>query len=141
MSYFRKKMIKVMAVMLAVSGMIMGGSIALADTSSGSITVGRGESVNARTETEKTTATGTDAKITITSVVPTDDTISVNILNKYGNLACAEAATFRAIRVSTTKTLTYMDGKGKKGNLFRPVFGMSNSSRSDVLDVTYTFTP
>ena len=121
---------------LAMSGSLMMGNVALADSISGTITVGDQTEVLYKKEAEKTTATGTDAKITINTRVPAKDMLTVNIVNKYDNIASLTPAQFQNTGAGTKKSISYMDGKGKKGNPFRPLFTYRGT---DTQSFTFSF--
>ena len=141
MRFQTKKILRTLAATLAVSGTLIGGSVALANTLSGNVTLIRGYTVESDKKVEKTTASGSNAKITINDAIYYQDSVSVNIRNKNDNVVSAEPATFSGTTSSTTKSIKYIDGKGKKGNPFYPIFTLSSSSISERMNINFTFTP
>ncbi len=117
-----KGAMRLTAAVLAVSGMLMTGKAAMASSISGDVDVQNDTYVIYKEAVTKDSPTGTDAFLMIKTRIPAKDTLRVNILNKYDNVANKEPATFRNTGADTSKYIAYMDGKGKKGNPFRLKF-------------------
>ena len=140
MNYLKRKLIKTSAVALAVVGILTGGSVALADTSSDTIKVTSKGVLGI--PGKKTNKTRKDAVIKMNTAIPWEVTILVNIKNKYGNVANAEAVSFTSSAVGDSKDITYKGDKGKEGNDFRPYFGLTSATgHYTEYTINYTFTP
>ena len=141
MKFRTRRTLRTMVAALALSGTLIGGSVALAYTSNSIITAStNGERLG--DAVEKSSASGSKAYITLNTAVPSYFTLKVNIRNKYDNIANASTATFSACSKGTEKSIPYKTDKGKKGNKFEPAFSLqSTRAGSDFLTINYTFTP
>ncbi len=136
MNFALKRSIKAFAVTLALSGTLIGGSVALANTGTGTI---NGNTIGAAVE--KSSASGSDAHITLNTMLYYHETVSVNILNKNDNYVNKETVDFCDTHVGAKKDIPYKDGKGVKGNMFRPAFIIRPASTVYTSDIKYSFTP
>ncbi len=123
------------------SGIITTANAAVYDTSSGSVTLQQGFTVDSETKTEKTSATGSNGYITFKSRIPATDTVIVYIKNTKDNIVSTDKGRFSGVSAGTMKTLEYLSGKGMKGNKFCPSFSLAKGSQSSSLSVSYTFEP
>ena len=142
MKFRTRKMIRTMVAALAISGTLIGGSVALAaNSSSGTVAVLRGGEPTEVTNKSvvKSNETGKAAKITVNDSISYNDSLSVYVKNKNDNIVSVESAVFRGTTRATTQSLPYKDGKGKKGNPFYPVFSLAQSSLSSSLTVNFIF--
>ena len=140
MKFHVKKTVKTMAIALALSGTLIGGSVALADSTTGTVTIARDQTKSmSGISVKKTNDTGKAAKITVYGGIPYNDSLSVYVKNKYDNIVSTRSAVFKGTTSTTTESIPYEDGKGKKGNPFYPVFHLSQSSMSSSLTVSFTF--
>ena len=134
-----------MVAALALSGTLIGGSVALADEvmpmATSSIIVSRGNSVQEGVGKVKENASGSDAVVTIHTNIASNDHLQVYFRNKNDNVVSVQAADFSGTISGMTKTVKYRDGKGKKGNRFFPVFSLTYESYSSNLNIKYVYNP
>ena len=141
MKFRTRRTLRTMVAALALSGTLIGGSVALANTGKSAVTASvDGERLG--DAVEKSNASGSDASILLDTSVPSNVTIGVNIRNKNDNLVNAKTVYFSACAAGTKKDIPYKTDKGKKGNKFRPSFSMTSTNSSmDYYTVKYSFTP
>ena len=140
MSLKRKNIaITALTAALLTSG-ILATANAATGTYSGTVTVYRDSTTNVNVATEKTTASGSDAKITFGSAISANDRLVVYIKNQNDNVV-SYTGSFYNISAGKPQSLSYMPNKGKKGNSFYPCFSLNSSSMSTSITTSYTFQP
>lgn len=89
---------------------------------------------------EKTSETGTAAKVTIHQNISEKNSVKVVSINADGDRVSGNAASFHYDTANTTKNIPYLSGKGKKGNKFRPKFTLATGSADKTLKFTFSYT-
>ena len=120
------------ALMLAAGLVFAGGHSAKASSHSYSGKVlTLGDSVKLTPSVTKTNKTRTDAVVTMNVAIPSGCTVSAYVKNAKDNRVTeGDAVKFRGTKSGATKTMPYMEGKGKKGNDFYLVVALENGSQA-----------
>ena len=113
MNFALKRSIKAFAVTLALSGTLIGGSVALANTGTGTI---NGNTIGAAVE--KSSASGSDAHITLNTMLYYHETVSVNILNKNDNYVNRKQLIFAILMWEQKRTFHIRMAKASRETCF-----------------------
>ena len=139
------KVLKTYVAVVLVSAFLIGGIASAADDSSTkisfrNITVSRGSTSLVQNKASKAKENA-DAEITLNTAVSNNDQISAYLVNISGTIASKESAEFRGTASGTTKKIPYRSGAGVKGDWFRVVISLSQSSLSAQVTVDGSFAP
>lgn len=82
-----------------------------------------------------------DAKITLSTKISVNDEVSAFVINKDGAIVSKESAKFRGTSANTTKSAPYRSDAGIKGQNYKLVISLSQSSQSSQVTVAGKFAP
>lgn len=136
----RKTFAVLMASILTV-GAVFPATVSNASGDYSNKTLTRGSSLLVGPE-EKTTATGTSAKVTMNDAISQNDIVNAYVRNAQGvRVTDGDAASFRGTARGATKNMPYQTGKGKKGNNFYINLLLAQNSASQTLVLSFHFVP
>ncbi|MCI8378290.1 MAG: hypothetical protein HFH72_07180 [Lachnospiraceae bacterium] len=103
-------------------------------------TVSKGTTVQFNTSVKKSIA-NVNASVTMHTKIPADDQISTFVRDTKGNIVSTQSATFRGTTSMAIGEMPYRTDMGKKGYNYYLNVTLSNSSKSNSLEITCNFIP